>query len=318
MRAAAALGVVCAVVAVAGCRATPETPPDDLGVDMAGGGDDSGMDDFAVGGDLACAVGPEVCGNGCDDDRNGYTDDDDPACTSQMLVTLAIGSSTSALWRLVLEPTPHVVVLDGNPITTNGAFATYNAAFAPAAFIAYEAGSKQLERRPIGGGAITVHDTSPYSVRDVCVFNGELLAIDPRASGSFLHRYSADGKTELGMVAVANIATACSSDGTMLYVARHATVGGSELAVYGKGASGPVDTGTAIALPDAISMGGYDRIVDLVYIKKTGLFIGLFAMSNGMADNALDGEVMAPFGLDGGVGNWIDGGIWHGVGEFVP
>ena len=65
--------------------------------------------------DLACcAGGPEVCGNGCDDDRNGYIDDDDPACTTQILVTLSLG--TPALWRLILEPTPHVVVLDGNPV----------------------------------------------------------------------------------------------------------------------------------------------------------------------------------------------------------
>jgi hypothetical protein len=120
------------------------------------------------------------------------------------------------------------------------------------------------------------------------------------------------------MVSVANIATACSSDGTMLYVARHPTVGDSEIAVFGKSASGPVDTGMVIALPDAMSNAGYDRIVDLVYVKKTGLFIGLFAMSNAMADNALDGTVMAPFGLDGGVGDWIDGGVWHGVGEFIP
>jgi hypothetical protein len=315
MRATAALAALCAVVA-AGCRATPETPPDDLGVDMAPGDDLAGADFGGGGGDLACAVGPEICGNGCDDDRNGYTDDDDPACTTQMLVTLNMG--TPALWRLILEPKPHVAVLDGNPVSNNGAFAAYNAAFAPAAFVAYEGGTKLIERRPIGGGAITVRDTSPYSVRDVCIFNGELIVIDPRASGSFLHRYSADGTTELGMVSVANIATACSSDGTMLYVARHPTVGDSEIAVFGKSASGPVDTGMVIALPDAMSNAGYDRIVDLVYVKKTGLFIGLFAMSNAMADNALDGTVMAPFGLDGGVGDWIDGGVWHGVGEFIP
>lgn len=314
MRAAAALAVWCAVV-VAGCRATPETPPDDLGVDM-GPGDDLAGADFAAPGDMECAVGPEVCGNGCDDDRNGYTDDDDPACTSQMLVTLNMG--TPALWRLILEPKPHVVVLDGNPVSNNGAFATYDATFAPAAFLSYEGGTKLIERRPIGGGAITVHDTSPYAVRDVCVFNGELIAVDPRASGSFLHRYSADGKTELGMVSVANTATACSSDGNMLYVARHPTLGDSEIAVFGKSASGPVDTGVVIALPAAMSTAGYDRIVDLVYVKKTGLFIALFAMSNGDPDNMLDGTVMAPLALDGGVGDWIDGGVWHGVGEFMP
>ena len=314
--AAAALVVVCAV---AGCRATPEAPPD-LAVDMATGGEDLAGDDFAVG-DMGCPVGPEVCGNGCDDDRNGYTDADDPACTSQMLVTLSMGSP--ALWRLVLEPKPHVVVLDGNPIATNGAMATYNATFAPAAFLSFDSGTKLLERVPIGGGAITSKATA-YSTRDVCVFNGELIVVDPRSAGSLLHRFEADGATEIATdmgpatVPVSGVATACSSDGTMLYVARHPTIGNSEIAVFAKGANGPVDTGAVIAMPDSLVAAGYDRIVDLVYVKKSGNFIGLFAMSGGMADSALDGQVMAPFSFDGGVGDWIDGGVWHGVGEFMP
>jgi hypothetical protein len=266
---------------------------------------------------MACAtMGPEVCGNGCDDDRNGYTDDDDPACTTQMLVTLTLG--TPALWRLVLEPTPHVVALDGNPVSMNGAMATYDATFSPAAFVSFEGGTKLLQRVPIGGGAITTHDTSPYSVRDVCVFNGELIVVDPRSSGSFLHRFKPDGSTELGMVAVADVASACSSDGTMLYVSSHPTAGDSAIHVFGKGASGPVDTGLTIALPDALLNAGYTRLVDLVYVKKTKSFIGLFAMPMALTDSQLNGDVMAPFGFDGGVGGFIDGGVWHGAGEFMP
>jgi hypothetical protein len=264
---------------------------------------------------MACAtVGPEVCGNGCDDDRNGYTDDDDPACTTQMLVTLSLGSP--ALWRLILEPTPHVVVLDGNPVTQNGGMATYNAAFAPAAFVAYDSATKVLERRPLGGTASSI--MTMYATRDVCVFNGELIVVDPRATGSFLHRFQPDGSTELGMVAVANTATACSSDGNMLYVATHPTAGDSVIAVFGKGASGPVDTGMTITLPDALLTAGYTRLVDLVYVKKSKSFIGLFAMPGASPDQALNGDVMAPFAFDGGVGGFIDGGVWHGVGEFMP
>ena len=29
-------------------------------------------------------------------------------------------------------------------------------------------------------------------------------------------------------------------------------------------------------------------------------------------------QLMAPFGFDGGVGAFIDGGVWHGAGEFLP
>ncbi len=313
MRAAAALLLVCAV---AGCRATPAAPPADMALDLSmGGGGDFGGDDLAMP-DMACAVGPEICGNGCDDDRNGYTDADDPACTSQMLVTLSMGSP--ARWRLGLEPTPHTVVLDGNPITTNGAMATYNAAFAPAAFLAFDSGTKLLERLPIGGGTATTKSTA-YSTRDVCVFNGELLVVDPRSAGSYLHRFKPDGATELGMVSVPNVATACSSDGNLLYVVDHPVTGPSQVDVFTKGANGPVATTTTLAIPDELFSLGYDRIVDLAYIKKSGLFVALFDMSStSVADSGLDGKLMATMARDGGFGAFIDGGVWHGVGEFMP
>ncbi|HEY1587161.1 MAG TPA: hypothetical protein VGH63_15805, partial [Polyangia bacterium] len=108
-------------------------------------------------------------------------------------------------------------------------------------------------------------------------------------------------------------------DGKMLYVAHHNSAGGASLIrVYGKSATGPMDTGADIAVPDALQNEGYSRIVDLVYVKKSGLFIGLFSTDLAAADSALDGQVMAPFAFDGGVGAFIDGGVWHGVGEFLP
>jgi hypothetical protein len=309
MRAAAALLLVCAA---AGCRATPGVSSDDLAVDDlgAGGGDDLAGADFSVA-DMACAVGPEVCGNGCDDDRNGYTDDDDPACTTQMLVTLTLG--TPQLWRLILEPQPHVAVLDGNPVGSGG-MAMYERIFAPAAFIAYDGGSKHVDRVVLGGGATTTLLTS-YTTRDACVFNGELIVVDPRPSApGYLHRYMSDGTTAIGTpIMVAGIPSACSSDGNLLYVSEHPTTGASDIRVFSKSANGPVDTTTVIALPDALVGSGYDRLVDFVYVKKSGLFIGLFTVESGT-----EGDVMAPFGLDGGSGPWIDGGVWHGVGEFAP
>ncbi|HEX9103336.1 MAG TPA: hypothetical protein VF997_14085 [Polyangia bacterium] len=316
MRGAAARLLVCAV-AVAGCRATAEAPADLSAGDLAtGGGDDLAGADLAMA-DMACPVGPEVCGNGCDDDRNGYTDADDPACTSQMLVTLSMGSP--ALWRLILEPQPHVVVLDGNPVT-NGAMATYNAAFAPAAFLAYEGGTRILERRPIPGSATTI--STSFGLRDVCVFNSELIVVEQRSAtlgGSRLHRFMPDGKTEImPPVSVADLATACSTDGTKLYVAAHTPTSASQIDVFDKGANGPVASGVTIAMPDSLLNAGYDRIVDLVYLRKSGTFVGLFAMSGGLPDSSLNGDVMTPFAFDGGVGAFIDGGVWHGVGEFMP
>ncbi|MCA1663232.1 MAG: hypothetical protein LC659_02985, partial [Myxococcales bacterium] len=247
----------------------------------------------------------------------GYTDADDPACTSQMLVTLSAGSP--ALWRLILEPSPHVAVLDGNPITSNGAMATFNALFAPAAFLAFDAGTKLLESIPIGTGTGASKATA-YSTRDVCVFNGELIVVDPRSGGSFLHRFMPDLATEITpAVSVPNVATACSSDGRSLYVVTHPLTGPSAIDVYAKSANGPVITSTVLTIPDELLNLGYDRIVDLAYVKKSGLFVALFDSSaTSIADSGLDGKVMASMAGDGGLGAIIDGGVWHGVGEFMP
>jgi len=319
MRAGAAAALLWGAAVVAGCRATPAVPSDDMAVDMAMTlGDDLSAADLATPDLAMCPVGPEVCGNGCDDDRNGYSDGDDPACTSQMLATFAVNPSHSAapaLWRLGLEPTPHVDVLDGHPVPSGG-MATFNRAFAPATYLAFDS-SGMIEVRALDGG---VYDNANpgFATRDVCIFNGELIVVELAGN---LHRFKSDAKTEIlpEVTVKGYILSACASDGDALYVARRPVVATtSEIAVYGKGPNGPVDTGIVIPLPDALVSAGYDHIVDFAYIKKSGVFIGLFATYSGTPDNMLDGEVMAPFGRDGSVGPFIDGGIWHGVGEFLP
>jgi hypothetical protein len=321
MRASAALLVVCA--AVAGCRAVPAAPAADMDVDMATSGDSAVVEEDMAMPDMACPVGPEQCGNGCDDDRNGYTDADDPACTSQMLVTFGMSSPSASLWRLILEPTPHVAVLDGNPVGIGG-MSTLNGAFSPAAFLAFDASTKKVEKRPLGGGATTTFNAPGgaggwATTRDVCVFNGELIVVDARPPATtYLHRFMSDLKTEiLPPPTLTDLGSACSSDGNQLFVARHSSTGPSEIVVFDKSANGPVATGTVLAIPDSMVNDGYDRLVDFAYVKKSGVFIGLF-QTGGSPDSALDSAVMAPFSLDGGVGALIDGGVWHGVGEFLP
>lgn len=313
MRAAIALLVL---GAVAGCRATAKPPTDDMAIDMSVASPDdlAGTDDLAVADMAMCAVGPEICNNGCDDDRNGYTDADDPACTTQMLVTLKLGSPN--LSRLILEPTPHLVMLDGNPVN-NGGMATFDKLFSPAVFIAYDASTKQLER-VVPGGMPTTYNSS-FSTRDVCVFNGELIVVEPLAT-SKLHRMMADGITEImPPVTLSGQATACSSSGSNLWVARHSSTGPSEVVIFDKGANGPVASALPpIAIPTDLLNIGYDRIVDLVYVKKSGVFLGLFAASGGSADSAVDGRVLGQLAPDGGLGPLVDGGVWHGVGEFMP
>jgi hypothetical protein len=313
-----ALALAVAAAAGVGCRAVPSTPGDDLGVDLGVPGDDlgggGGIDLAAA--DLyaaSCDPGPEVCDNGCDDDRNGYMDADDPACTTQLLVTL--DTTMPALSRLILEPKPHLVALDGNPVPAGG-MAEYNRAFSSSAYLAFDGSTKQLRRLVLDGGY--TDNTSPgFTTRDVCVFNGELIVVEP-GNMSKLHRFKEDGKTELGSVPIAGLPGACASDGTHLYVARHVVPNPSEIVVFDKSADGPVDSGVVLAIPDALVGLGYDRLVDFAYVKKSGTFIGLFASGGIDGDSALNGDVMAPFALDGGAGPLIDGGVWHGVGEVMP
>jgi hypothetical protein len=303
------------MVALAACKALPLRSSADAGLDLAASSDFSVNDG---GGDaLACPPqNAEICGNGCDDDRNGYTDDDDPACTTQMLVTLNLQqpNPNPSLSRLILSTPPKLVVVDGNPVSA-GAFATFNRLFSPAYYLAFEGGTKLLERRMPDGG---ITDTSlPYSARDVCVFNGQLIVLENlNATMGQLQRFMPDGKTEImPPVSFPAIVNACASDGKYLYLTRHDVGGASEFWVLDQALQ---VVAMKIPLPPPLAQQGYDRCVDFAWTKKSGALVGLFAQSGGLSDAFLDGKLLAAFWLDGGVGAAIDAGVYHSAGEFLP
>lgn len=309
------------VAGMLGCRAQVAMP--DAGTPDQGVGDASVPGDGPVdlaGVDQTCAgpIVPEICNNGCDDDHNGYTDDDDPACTPQLLVTYQAGSPT--LDRLLLSPVPKTRVLDGNPLG-GGWFADYQRAFAPAVFLARESSPGTIRRLvlvPDGGvGAVSdFHPNPGYSARDACVFNGELIVVE-RAASSLLHRFQSDGKSEIGTVPLgANLlATACASDGKLLYVAAHDTTGDPSQFLVFDSTFSQVAT---LALPAALLGQSLDRCLDFAWAGKFG-FYGLFASSGGsLSDATLSAGQLTPFAFDGGVGAPIDAGTIHGVGEFLP
>jgi hypothetical protein len=315
---------------VSGCRATVADQPLDLApspdlaflpvpqVDMAQ--DDAGPDMFV------CPKGNEICDDNCDNDGNGYKDADDPACTPQLLVTYtSTGDSpmgTPVLWRLVLDNPPRVEQFDANPVEPY-AMANYNRAFSDMIYLVLYGGGGELDT--IVQGAAPLLNIPAFRTRDVCTFNGELIVLEPRSTitGSTLHRMQKDGVTEiLPAVQMTGVASACASDGDNLYVAFYQIPTASRIEVFTKSANGPVDTGidNAIPMPPSIVTSCCDRLLDFAYVKKGGMFIGLFA--NGEAgtvgDQLLSGSLMAPFALDGGVGPVIDAGVWSGVGEFLP
>jgi hypothetical protein len=311
-----------------GCKAQPTAQGDgamhDLAPDDGGGGDagDAAIDlasaDLTQLSDLSCPKNAvEICGNGCDDDRNGYTDDDDPACTPQIVATWEGGSAT--LQRLVLQPPFSSGFLDGN-IVPSAARGVYVRSFAPGvAFVLNEGAAMQLQRitlppNMMGMGA-TQTISLTYSGRDVCVFNGELIVVEYLGR---LHRLQANG-TENGTVqlpawsAADTRLTACASDGVHLYVAEHFGVLPSQFEILD---TGFMPAASPVPISDQLLNNGIDRCLDFAWTSKG--FFGLFVNSGGAIGDNLSADELAAFSFDGGVGPPLDAGKLHGIGEFVP
>lgn len=319
MRGVALFGV--ALVCVA-CKAQVGSP--DLG---SGGGEDlagadAGVPPDLAGADLYCTVKTEeVCGNACDDDQNGWADAEDPICTPQLLVT-SHGASFVAR-RLTLDSL--LTTSDLEATVHNGVGSvSYAPSFAPALFVALET-TRQLVRIGIPTGGVGVFDPpgppawpSTTGIRDVCVFNGELILVERGTSApSRLHRMMPDGRTEIGVVSLGSTtATACASDGNVLYVAIHDLANPSQFTVLDKAF---VAQGSPLPMPPALAADGYDRCLDLAYVHATRTFYGLFIQSMGaLNDSVLSADQIHPFGFDGGISAPLDAGKLHGLGEFTP
>jgi hypothetical protein len=312
------------VLLLCGCKAQPtgqtDGAPHDLASNDGGDVDALSNDDLTMSPDLRCPpAAEEICGNGCDDDRNGFIDDDDPACTPQVLATW--DATSTELDRLILQLPYRSRFLDGDTVPTT-AHGVYNGKFAPGvAFLAIDNLGQQLLRvtlPPSGMGKGTV-DTiaTSYYLRDVCVFNGELIVVEQGAPGR-LHRLKADAMTELGTVQLAGWAapmrlTSCASDGTFLYVSEHSGINRSQFEALDT-------TFTPVASPAPISdqllNAGLDRCIDFAWTKFG--FYGLFVNSGGKVLDDFSANQIVPFALDGAVGTAIDAGVLHGVGEFNP
>ncbi len=309
----------------AGCRAEVAEQTDDASVHDLSADDDGGVTfdfsgvDGAPGADLSCPAGPvEICGNGCDDDRNGYTDDDDPACTPQVLATWVV---STPLERLTLLPPYATSVLDGNAVPT-AAHGVYSRAFAPGVvFLSVDGFTSELLRvtLPPGGGKGMVETISTsYFTHDVCIFNGELIVVE---RGGTLHRLKADGKTENGTVTLptwmpANsmYLTSCSTDGKLLYVSEHpAGAQPSQFEILDTLFS---PAPSPVPISNQLLSAGIDRCLDFAFAR--GNFYGLFANSQASDSDAIPPDELVTFALDGGVGPAIDAGVLHGIGEFLP
>lgn len=263
--------------------------------------------------DLACSgpVGPELCGNGCDDDHNGYFDEDDPACTPQVLVTSDVPIPLS---RLILSDPPRLVAFD-KQIAPDGTMATYRRSFNPMVYLIDDISPGGLLRSITPGIGFT--DMTPkYRTRDVCVFNDQLIVVESDLI-SKLHRYRSDGMSEiLPPIDVGpTFVSGCTSAGDQLIVAvdSYSIAGPGEFIIYDRNL---VKVGNPVQMPNAILDLGFDRCIDLAWTSK-GLY-GLFVQGTKL-DQQLNASQVFPFALDGGAGDPLDLGFSvHGIGEFAP
>ena len=315
-----------ALVVVAGaCRAEVTGAADLSGLDLAVEMDLAAPDlspPIELGPpDLLCSapVGPENCSNGCDDDHNGYIDDDDPACTAQILATTAGG--TTSLNRLLMGTSLLTRTVDGNPVPAN-MFAIHIAGFSPSVYLLHENAPALLRTLTLSAtGTGTNMDYFPTgwgTARDVCIFNNQLIIVQrgqgTSATPSSLRRLDKAG-TDLGTLSLgAPIATSCASDGVRLYVGEHDNLfNPSQFRVF--------DTAlvekTPIQLPSGLGPLNLDRTIDFAWTSRG--FYGLFVDGSGSLNDAmLNARQIFPFTMDGGLGAPIDAGVLHGIGTFQP
>ena len=207
-----------------------------------------------------------------------------------------------------------MVALDGNPVSTNGGMATYDATFAPAAFLAFDGGTKRARARArsAGGARRRLRDDATRT-RDVCVFNGELIVVEPPAAAASCTASRPTARPSSARSArCADMATACSSRRQRCSTSpTHPTAGRQRHRMCSARArAGPSTPARPSRCPTRCSTPATTACVDLVYVKKSGVVHRPVRDARAAStDSQLDGDVMAPFGFDGGVGGFIDGGV---------
>jgi hypothetical protein len=307
MRAGASGTIALALgLAVAGCRAVAMTSYED----MATQPDLAHIQDFStddIGPDMACAPGPEICNDGCDNDGNGYIDADDPACTPTLVA--GQGAGNAVLWSLGannrFSPFLSIGPWNGN--------ATYRHDIVPGeAWVSDDVPSRLVHRLKISDGTET-WSRKDIQVRDVCFAGGATILVEPGATSGNLHLLKPDGSDAKMVPIAAGAPAACASDGKMLYVPIHNGNARSVFLVF----DAQLNQVAMIPMPASLTE---DRCLDLAWTSNG--FYGLFAVSGGQFDFMLSTTQAYPFAMDGGVGAPIpvpgDGGMVHSLGEFVP
>ena len=302
-RAAAILWVV---AVVAGCPAQAAAP-DDAAPQQDAGPEDAALDllpqedappDVPTQVDACPGEGIEVsCHDGCDNDGDGFTDDDDPDCVTAFLIT-----------REPLDGVLRWRVGDADPVALHEGGTTgrpyVDAVQLPTLGFSVQRGMPpgrglyHFDPHPDPAPGPTLLVDVGYQASDVCVFAGRVVVTE--LGGPRVHTYdpeaaATDGGTPapLGSVTLTRgtLARACAADA-------------SDLSVVVATASGTDDVVRLDAdlnelgwprLPAGLAA-DKKRLLDLAWDRRSAQFYGLFV---GTEVNTAD---VTPFAMGGTVG----------------
>ena len=302
-RAAATLWVA---ALVAGCPAQAAAP-DDAAPQQDAGPEDAALDllppddappDVPAQVDACPGEGIEAsCHDGCDNDGDGFTDDDDPDCVTAFLITRE-PSDGVLRWR-VGDADPVVLHAGGTPARPLvDATQVGGAGFAVQRGMAPSRGLYRFAPRPDPAPGPTLLVDVGYQASDVCVFAGRVVVTE--LGGPRVHAYdpdaaATDGGTPLPLGSVTltrgTLVRACAADASNLYVAVATASGTDDIVRLDADLNELGWPGLPTELPV-----DKKRLLDFAWDRRTQQFHGLFV---GTEVNTAD---VTPFAMGGAVG----------------
>jgi hypothetical protein len=303
LRVAATLGVA---ALCAGCPAQAVAPGDAAPQEDAGQADV--QDDVAPPEDAPPDVPEQTdacpaettelsCGDGCDNDGDGFVDGDDPDCVTAFLVTheppdgvLRWRVGDADVLALHAGGTPGRPIVDGAQLPGSG--------FAVQRGMAPGRGLYRFDPHPDPAPAPTLLFDVGFQASDVCVFAGHVVVTE--LGGPRVHTWDPaatvpDGGVPAPLKSVTltrgTLVRACAADATGVY-AVVATASGTDDVVR---LDADLNEVSWPGLPTGLAA-GQKRLLALAWDRRTAQFYGLFV---GAETNTAD---VTPFAMGGAVG----------------
>jgi hypothetical protein len=284
---AQAVPQVDAAVADDAAAVVDAAPADDVAVP-----DDVAPPDLAPVDACAAEAVETSCGDGCDNDGDGWADADDPDCVTAFLLTR---EPADGILRWRIGDSDVVPLHVGTDVQHPALDLAQVGAFGFAVKPGFPPGRGLYRFDPRPDPAPGPENASPiaYQASDVCLLGG-VVVVAERAAPK-VHAYAAtDLATDLGPVTLSGgtLTRGCASDGTAVYVVLAPAAGPDEIVQLSAGLAEIA----RVPLPSGLDV-QKTRLLDLAYDRRTALFYGLFTTA-GEPNTA---EV-TPFAMGGAAG----------------